>query len=35
MEINFSMHVIAADFETRELKGRVVTWGEKGFTSAG
>lgn len=35
MEINFSMNVIAADFESRELKGRVVTWGEKGYTSAG
>lgn len=35
MEINFSMDVVAADAATREITGRVVTWGEQGFTSAG
>ena len=35
MEINFSMNVVAADAAKREITGRVVTWGEKGFTSAG
>jgi HK97 family phage prohead protease len=35
MEINFSMNVVAADFDKREIAGRVVTWGEKGYTSAG
>jgi HK97 family phage prohead protease len=35
MEINFSMNVVAADAATREITGRVVTWGEQGFTSAG
>jgi len=35
MEINFSMNVVAADAAKREITGRVVTWGEKGYTSAG
>ena len=35
MEINFSMNVVAADADKREITGRVVTWGEKGYTSAG
>ena len=35
MEINFSMNVVAADSDKREITGRVVTWGEKGYTSAG
>jgi len=35
MEINFSMNVVAADTAKREITGRVVTWGEKGYTSAG
>jgi HK97 family phage prohead protease len=35
MEINFSMDVVAANTATREITGRVVTWGEQGFTSAG
>ena len=35
MEINFSMNVVAADAQKREITGRVVTWGEKGYTSAG
>ena len=35
MEINFSMDVVAADAAKREITGRVVTWGEKGYTSAG
>lgn len=35
MEINFSMNVVAANAATREITGRVVTWGEQGFTSAG
>ena len=35
MEINFSMNVVAANTATREITGRVVTWGEQGFTSAG
>lgn len=35
MEINFSMNVVAADAAKREITGRVVTWGERGYTSAG
>ena len=35
MEINFSINVVAANTATREITGRVVTWGEQGFTSAG
>jgi len=35
MEINFSMAVTAADVNARTISGRVVTWGETGFTSAG
>ena len=35
MEINFSMDIVAADAAKREISGRVVTWGEQGFTSAG
>ncbi len=35
MEINFSMNVTAADTAKREISGRVVTWDEQGFTSAG
>ena len=31
MEINFSMNVVAADAAKREITGRVVTWGEKGY----
>jgi HK97 family phage prohead protease len=35
MEINFSSNVFAADAGKREISGRIVAWGEKGYTSAG
>ena len=35
MEINFSAGEITASADKRELAGRIVAWGEKGFTSAG
>lgn len=35
MEINFSASEITASADKRELAGRIVAWGEKGFTSAG
>jgi HK97 family phage prohead protease len=35
MEINFSSNLIAADASKREISGRIVAWGEKGYTSAG
>jgi len=35
MEINFSASNITASADKRELAGRIVAWGEKGFTSAG
>ena len=35
MEINFSSNVFAANAGKREISGRIVAWGEKGFTSAG
>jgi HK97 family phage prohead protease len=35
MEINFSSNLIAADAGKREISGRIVAWGEKGYTSAG
>ena len=35
MEINFSSNVFAADAAKREISGRIVAWGEKGYTSAG
>ena len=35
MEINFSANLIASNTGTRELAGRIVTWGEQGNTSAG
>ena len=35
MNINFSIKVIATDFPKREISGRIVSWNEKGVTSAG
>ena len=35
MEINFSSNIFAADAGKREISGRIVAWGEKGYTSAG
>ena len=35
MEINFSSNLIATDAGKREISGRIVAWGEKGYTSAG
>ena len=35
MKLNFSVNLIASNKEDRILAGRVVTWGEKGNTSAG
>jgi HK97 family phage major capsid protein len=35
IDLNFSIKVTATDFPKRELTGRIVTWNEKGTTSAG
>ena len=35
MNIDFSIKVIATDFPKREISGRIVSWNEKGVTSAG
>ena len=35
INLNFSIKVTATDFPKRELTGRIVTWNEKGTTSAG
>lgn len=35
MKINFPMTVTAADSNKRTISGKIVTWGEKGNTSAG
>ena len=35
MKINFPIVVTAADSEKRTLTGRIVTWNERGLTSAG
>lgn len=35
MKINFPIIVTAADSDKRTLTGRIVTWGERGLTSAG
>ena len=35
MKVNFPVTLTAADTKTRTLTGRIVTWGEEGFTSAG
>ena len=35
MKVNLPITLTAADTKTRTLTGRIVTWGEEGFTSAG
>ena len=35
MKVNLPITLTAADTQTRTLTGRIVTWGEEGFTSAG
>ena len=35
MKLNFSVNLTAADPQARTISGRIVTWNEKGFTSAG
>jgi len=35
MKVNLPITLTAADSKTRTLTGRIVTWGEEGFTSAG
>ena len=35
MKLNFSVNLTAADTNARTISGRIVTWGEKGNTSAG
>ncbi|CAB4175922.1 Prohead protease [uncultured Caudovirales phage] len=35
MKVNFPVTLTAADSNARTLTGRIVTWGETGFTSAG
>jgi len=35
MKVNFPITLTAADTKTRTLTGRIVTWDEEGFTSAG
>ena len=35
MKVNFPVTLTAADSKSRTLTGRIVTWGETGFTSAG
>ena len=35
MKVNFPITLTAADTKSRTLSGRIVTWGEEGFTSAG
>ena len=35
MKVNFPITLTAADTQSRTLTGRIVTWGEEGFTSAG